>query len=92
LTLDEATATVLGGAAHIQIQSRLAGRGIVPELPIPRAAKAASFGELRCQPLGQSFGYADLARLEPSVGISEIKPYWMANALLPARRCVIRFG
>ncbi len=80
--LDAATATVLGGAAHVQIQTRLAGRGLAVEMPIPRATKSAGVLSRACQPDGTSMGFADVARLaKPAVAISEIKPFWSAGTL-----------
>ena len=77
--LSEAAATVLGGEAHIQIQSRLASRGYAIEMPIPRATKTDGIGSRKCQPFGTSWGYADVARITvPTVGISEIKPWFTA--------------
>jgi actin-related protein len=79
--IDLAAGTLLGGAAHVQIQGRLASRGFVDEMPIPRATKSNGVGSRKCQPLGTSWGYADVARIgKPTVGISEIKPYFLAKS------------
>lgn len=80
--LTAATATVLGGAAHVQIQTRLATRGLAVEMPIPRATKTAGVISRKCQPDGTMAGFADIARIaRPRVAISEIKPFWSAGVL-----------
>jgi hypothetical protein len=70
--------TGIGSAAHIQIQEYLAGRGITPEFPIPRATKLQlGWG---CRKLGTEWGYADLARRAgPGFELAEIKPVTMAG-------------
>jgi hypothetical protein len=90
--LDEAASTVIGDAAHVQIQNRLRGRGLAPELPIPRASKR-KLGSLKCQPATTDPGYADLAKLGgTSIGISEIKPFWRAGvqARIEAMHYILR--
>lgn len=83
--LSAATATLLGGAAHVQIQTRLATRGMAVEMPIPRASKAAGVTSRRCQPDDTPMGFADVVRIaRPRVAISEIKPYWSAGVLARA--------
>ena len=81
--LAAAAATVLGEAAHLQIQTRLMGRGLAAELPIPRATKSQGVGSRKCMPPGMSFGFADVARLTNpgSIGISEIKPWFIASTV-----------
>ncbi|CAG9170143.1 hypothetical protein LMG23992_01481 [Cupriavidus laharis] len=77
--LSAASATVLGSAAHVQIQKALAGRGITSELEIPRASKTEGLSR-RCQPLGAVPGFADVARVSrPIVSVGEIKPYYIAQ-------------
>jgi len=77
--LSAAAATVLGGFAHVQIQTRLLGRGITPELEIPRASKTGGISR-RCQPLTTPPGFADLARVaRPIISVGEIKPYYVAQ-------------
>ena len=81
--LSAATATVLGGAAHVQIQTRLSSRGITPELEIPRATKTNGLSR-RCQPLGTVAGFADVARVTaPLISVGEIKPYYIAKVTGP---------
>lgn len=78
--LSAAAATVLGSAAHVQIQTKLATRGIVPELEIPRATKAMGLGSRKCQPITTPPGFADVARItSPLVSVGEIKPYYIAQ-------------
>lgn len=79
--LEAGLATVLGGAAHVQIQQRLMLRGFVPELPIPRASKTHT-ASLGCQPASRIQGFADIARIAgPIKGVSEIKPIAIASSL-----------
>lgn len=78
--LSAAAATVLGSAAHVQIQAKLMSRGIVPEFEIPRATKAAGVGSRKCQDITTPPGFADVARVTPLlVSLGEIKPYYIAQ-------------
>ena len=77
--LSAAAATVLGSIAHVQIQTKLAARGIIPELEIPRASKTNGISR-RCARFGTPPGFADLAKVaRPIVSIGEIKPYYIAQ-------------
>jgi hypothetical protein len=81
--LDEAASTTIGGAAHLQIQKALTGRGLVAEFPpIPRAIKKPSnVVSPKCQPVGTAYGRPDLSRLSGAgMAISEIKPWWRASS------------
>jgi hypothetical protein len=76
----------------LQIQNRLRGRGLAPELPVPRASKR-KLGSLKCQPATTDPGYADVAKLGgTSIGISEIKPFWRAGvqARIEAMHYILR--
>ena len=71
----------IGSAAHVQIQQRLATRGITREFEIPRATKVKGLAR-RCQRLGIPAGYADVARVTgPVISLGEIKPYYIAKVL-----------
>lgn len=77
---DRSGAKNAGAVAHAQIQSFLFGKGVLPELEIPRATKR-NMEDTTCQPESRNNGFADLWRRGTVAEIAEIKPIGSADRL-----------